>query len=123
MREGIHPKYVEATVVCACGNTFKTRSTKAMIRLEICSSCHPFFTGRQKFVDSAGRVERFQKRFANAAGGPVKKAQPAKLAKGQSAALSKKKVKILSSAPIVIPKSTRNSKTPPAKSTPAKAAH
>jgi len=100
MREGIHPVYVEATVVCACGNTFKTRSTKPMIRLEICSNCHPFFTGRQKFVDSAGRVERFQKRFAKTAGDAVKKPLPTKLAKGQPTALSKKKGKILSSAPI-----------------------
>jgi len=100
MREGIHPNYVEASVVCACGNAFKTRSTKPMIRLEICSSCHPFFTGRQKFVDSAGRVERFQKRFAKTPGEAVKKALPPKLAKGQTAALARKKVKILSSAPI-----------------------
>src|ERR1700747_339672 len=101
MREGIHPAYVEATVVCACGNTFKTRSTKPMIRLEICSNCHPFFTGRQKFVDSAGRVERFQKRFAKVSPEKVaKKPAPAKLAKGQTGALAKKKMKVLSSAPI-----------------------
>src|SRR5882672_1363340 len=100
MKEGIHPNYVEATVVCACGNTFQTRSTKQMIRLEICSNCHPFFTGKQKFIDTAGRVERFKKRFSKSEGEPVKKAQPAKLAKGQPTALSKKKVKILSSAPI-----------------------
>jgi large subunit ribosomal protein L31 len=104
MREGIHPNYVEATVVCACGNTFQTRSTKPSIRLEICSNCHPFFSGKQKFVDSAGRVERFQKRFAKAPE-ETKKTQPAsKMAKGQVAALTKKKIKILSSAPIVIPK-------------------
>src|SRR5258708_33699748 len=100
MREGIHPNYVEATVVCACGNTFQTRSTKPMIRLEICSNCHPFFSGKQKFIDTAGRVERFQKRFAKTAVETVKKPQPAKLAKGQSSALSRKKGKILSSAPI-----------------------
>ena len=100
MREGIHPNYIEATVVCACGNTFKTRSTKASIRLEICSNCHPFFTGRQKFVDSAGRVERFQKRFANVAVEAAKKPTTAKLVKGQPKAMSKKKGKILSSAPI-----------------------
>src|SRR5271165_6506122 len=100
MREGIHPNYVEATVVCACGNTFKTRSVKSMIRLEICSNCHPFFTGRQKFVDSAGRVERFQKRFANAGAEPGKKLPVAKMAKGQRPALAKKKAKVLSSAPV-----------------------
>src|SRR4051812_25258382 len=101
MREGIHPNYVVATVTCACGHSFQTRSTKQIIRLDICSACHPFFTGRQKFVDAAGRVERFQKRFAKTAAEPAaKKPVPAKLAKGQSVALSRKKGKILSSAPI-----------------------
>jgi large subunit ribosomal protein L31 len=122
MRQGIHPEYVEATVVCACGNTFTTRSTKPSIRLEICSNCHPFFTGRQKFVDSAGRVERFQKRFANTPAEPVKKSAAAKLAKGQSSALSKKKVKILSSAPIRT-KPLSTTKPGPTKATPAKPAH
>lgn len=63
MKKGIHPEYHEITVVCACGNTFATRSTRKELRIEICSSCHPFFTGKQKLVDSAGRVERFQKRY------------------------------------------------------------
>jgi large subunit ribosomal protein L31 len=63
MKEGIHPKYVEATVTCACGNTFKTRSTKPVIKLDICSICHPFFTGKQRLVDSAGMVERFRKKY------------------------------------------------------------
>src|SRR2546430_9141748 len=100
MKTGIHPEYVECTVVCACGNSFQTRSTKPMIRLEICSNCHPFFTGRQKFVDTAGRVERFQKRFSKTGGETIKKAMAPKMAKGQKAALSKKKAKVLSSAPI-----------------------
>jgi large subunit ribosomal protein L31 len=65
MKKDIHPEYVECTVICACGNTFKTRSTKKEIRTEICSQCHPFFTGKQKFVDSAGRVEKFKKKYAN----------------------------------------------------------
>ncbi len=65
MKKDIHPEYVECTVVCACGNTFKTRSTKKEIRTEICSQCHPFFTGKQKFVDSAGRVEKFRKKYAD----------------------------------------------------------
>jgi len=65
MKKDIHPDYVEATVICACGNTFKTRSTKKEIRVEICSQCHPFFTGKQKFVDSAGRVEKFRKKYAH----------------------------------------------------------
>ncbi len=66
MKQGIHPEYHEVTVVCACGNTFKTRSTRKDLRVEICSACHPFFTGKQKLVDSAGRVERFQKRYGKA---------------------------------------------------------
>jgi large subunit ribosomal protein L31 len=63
MKENIHPKYVETTVTCGCGNTFKTRSTLKEIRIEICSECHPFYTGKQKFVDTAGRVEKFQKKY------------------------------------------------------------
>jgi large subunit ribosomal protein L31 len=63
MKEKIHPEYHEVQVSCACGNSFKTRSTKAELKVEICSACHPFFTGKQKLVDSAGRVERFQKRY------------------------------------------------------------
>ena len=63
MKEGIHPQYQQAQVSCACGNTFETRSTKPVINVEICSACHPFFTGKQKFVDSEGRVERFQRKY------------------------------------------------------------
>lgn len=63
VKSGIHPEYVEAIVTCACGETWRTRSTKREIHLEICSACHPFFTGKQKYVDSAGRVERFQKKY------------------------------------------------------------
>lgn len=63
MKEGIHPKYVKATVRCACGNTFETGSTKEDLRVEICSKCHPFFSGKQKLVDTGGRVERFKKRY------------------------------------------------------------
>ena len=63
MKEGIHPSYQEVDVRCACGNTFKTRSTKPDLHLEICSACHPFFTGRQKLIDTEGRVERFNKKF------------------------------------------------------------
>jgi len=63
MKKDIHPEYQEAIVTCACGNTFKTRSTKKEIRVEICSQCHPFFTGKQKLVDSAGRVEKFRKKY------------------------------------------------------------
>ena len=63
MKAGIHPAYEETTITCACGNTIHTRSTKKNIRVEICSSCHPFFTGDKKFVDTAGRIERFAKRY------------------------------------------------------------
>jgi large subunit ribosomal protein L31 len=63
VKEGIHPKYFEVEVRCACGATWKTRSTKPELRLEICSNCHPFFTGRQKLIDTEGRVERFTKKF------------------------------------------------------------
>ncbi len=64
MKEGIHPNYKEVQVVCACGNTFTTRSTASEIRVDICSSCHPFFTGKQKIVDSEGRVEKFKRKYA-----------------------------------------------------------
>ena len=63
MREGIHPVYEETTITFACGNVIKTRSTKKDIKVEICSKCHPFFTGKQKLVDTGGRVDRFKKRF------------------------------------------------------------
>ncbi|MGD1276100.1 MAG: 50S ribosomal protein L31 [Tepidisphaeraceae bacterium] len=63
MKPKIHPRYQTCTVHCACGNTFVTRSTMAKINVDICSQCHPFFTGKQKFVDTAGRVERFSKKF------------------------------------------------------------
>ena len=62
MREGIHPEYFDVDVRCACGATWKTRSTKQELRLEICSNCHPFFTGKQKLIDTEGRVERFMKK-------------------------------------------------------------
>ena len=64
MKTDIHPTYVESSVRCSCGNTFTTRSTKSEIHLELCNECHPFFTGKQKLVDSGGRVERFQRRYA-----------------------------------------------------------
>lgn len=63
MREGIHPNYEETTIKCACGEVIETRSTKKDIHVEICSKCHPFFTGKQKFVDAGGRVDRFNKKF------------------------------------------------------------
>ena len=63
MKEGIHPEYKETTVKCACGAEYKTRSTKENIRVDICSKCHPFFTAKQKLVDTGGRVDRFKKRY------------------------------------------------------------
>jgi len=69
MKPKIHPEYHEVTARCACGNTWKTRSTRSELRLEICSNCHPFFTGKAKLVDTAGRVERFQKRYAKSGKG------------------------------------------------------
>ena len=63
MKQGIHPQYETTTIKCACGAEFETRSTKNNIRLDICSKCHPFFTGKQKLVDTGGRVDRFKKRF------------------------------------------------------------
>jgi large subunit ribosomal protein L31 len=64
MKTGIHPEYKEVTVTCACGNTFTTGSTKDELRVEICSECHPFFTGKQKFVERGGRVEKFKKKYS-----------------------------------------------------------
>ncbi|MBW4029279.1 MAG: 50S ribosomal protein L31 [Acidobacteria bacterium] len=64
MKTDIHPQYIDAHVTCSCGNTFTTKSTKAEIKVELCNECHPFFTGKQKLVDTGGRVERFQRRYA-----------------------------------------------------------
>jgi large subunit ribosomal protein L31 len=74
MKTEIHPEYVLSNVHCSCGNEFVTRSTKAVIRVEVCSKCHPFYTGKQKLMDSAGRVERFQKKLERTAAAqkPVK---------------------------------------------------
>jgi large subunit ribosomal protein L31 len=63
MKKDIHPNYIDATIKCACGNEIKTRSTVKDIHVEICSSCHPFYTGKQKIVDTAGRVEKFKKKY------------------------------------------------------------
>jgi len=67
MKTGIHPELYLVTAVCACGNSFETHSTKKELRLEICSACHPFFTGKQKLIDTAGRVERFNRRYTKSA--------------------------------------------------------
>jgi large subunit ribosomal protein L31 len=83
MKKGIHPKFQEATVVCACGSTFKAGSTRSQLRVEICSQCHPFFTGEQRIVDTAGQVDRFLRRLdkTKAAAGAAKQSQSA--AEGQ----------------------------------------
>ena len=76
MKQGIYPEYVETQVTCSCGNTFTTRSVKSELHVELCSQCHPFYTGKQKLVDTGGRVERFQKKYGNRAAGG-RSAQPA----------------------------------------------
>ena len=93
MKADIHPKYVDCVVTCGCGATFTTRATKPKLAVEICSSCHPFYTGKQKFVDSAGRVEKFLRRYGkgdgtkpDAAKPEAAKAEPAKAAAGKPAA-------------------------------------
>ena len=65
MKEGIHPEYKESTVTCVCGNVFETRSTIGDIKVEICSNCHPFFTGKQKIMDTAGRIEKFNRKYGD----------------------------------------------------------
>lgn len=99
MRNDIHPSYNLCEVTCACGNKFQTRSVKPVIKVEICSACHPFYTGKQKLLDTAGRVERFQKKFASTGGKmvarTVKKTAVKKVTPRHTA-----KRKVLSSAPV-----------------------
>jgi large subunit ribosomal protein L31 len=76
MKTDIHPAYVDATVRCSCGNTFTTRSTKPDLHVELCNVCHPFYTGRQKLVDTGGRVERFERRYGRRSG--ARKGEPTK---------------------------------------------
>jgi large subunit ribosomal protein L31 len=83
MREGIHPEYPPATVNCACGNTFVTRSTRGDFQVDVCANCHPFYTGTQKLIDAAGRVDRFRKRYSET---EKAKAQKAAAPKGQNQA-------------------------------------
>jgi large subunit ribosomal protein L31 len=85
MKEGIHPQYKEATITCVCGNVIETRSTKKDIKIEICSNCHPFMTGKQKIMDTAGRVERFKKRYTPKAESPKTANTTAKTTKKASA--------------------------------------
>ena len=86
MKQGIHPDYVECTVRCTCGNTWKTRSTKSEIVVDLCDKCHPFYTGTQKLVDTGGRVQRFSDKFGAAAAARLEAANKAKAAKAARAA-------------------------------------
>jgi large subunit ribosomal protein L31 len=87
MREGIHPEYPPATVSCACGNTFVTRSTRGDFQVDVCANCHPFYTGTQKLIDAAGRVDRFRKRYGDAEKAKVeKKASPKAEKKAEASA-------------------------------------
>ncbi len=81
MKQGIHPNYVECTVRCTCGNTFKTRSTKPELVIDLCDKCHPFYTGQQKLVDTGGRVQRFANKFGGAAQARLDAEKAAKAAK------------------------------------------
>ena len=85
MKSGIHPEYVECTVRCSCGNTFKTRSTKPEIQVELCNECHPFYTGQQKFVDTGGRVQRFADKFGGAAQAALEREAAKKAARAKKA--------------------------------------
>lgn len=85
MRSGIHPEYVESKVTCSCGETFMTRSTKPELHVELCSKCHPFYTGTQKLVDTGGRVQRFSNKFGNAAAAVAEKDAAAREARQKAA--------------------------------------
>ena len=78
MKEGIHPDYQETTVTCGCGNSFQTRSVRSELRIDICNACHPFYTGKLKYVDAAGRIDKFQKKYAAGTYGSLQKKKSAK---------------------------------------------
>ena len=94
MKQGIHPDYVECTVRCTCGNTFKTHSTVSELTVELCNACHPFYTGQQKFVDNAGRVQRFASKFGGAAAALAEKQAAEKAARAAKAAEAEAAAKI-----------------------------
>ncbi len=108
MRENIHPAYPTAKVHCACGATWETRSTHGDLHLDICSNCHPFFTGKQKLLDTQGRIDRFKKKYANAPATPAPKKKAAAAARKEAApkAAPKKEKK---------PKAEKSDKEPAAK--------
>jgi large subunit ribosomal protein L31 len=108
MKQGIHPDYVVATVHCSCGNTFTTRSTRSELRVEICSNCHPFYTGKQKLVDTGGRVERFQRRYAKqqadqAVAAKAREADRAAAAKAREASRARAATEQPAEAPVEAP--------------------
>ena len=112
MRAGIHPKYHEVEARCACGATWKTRSTRKELRLEICSNCHPFFTGRQKLVDTEGRVERFTKKYGQQTVAALKaRQQQARKAAAKAAAPEPKRAEAESAA---VTSPTADAPAPPA---------
>ena len=93
MKTDIHPEYTECRVTCSCGNTFVTRATRPELHVELCAECHPFYTGKQKLVDTGGRVERFQRRYARAEAAHTQKAAPQKAAPQKAAAKAPAKKK------------------------------
>jgi len=109
MKPGIHPNYVEAQVTCACGNTFTTRSTKPVLRTDLCNVCHPFYTGEQRIVDTAGQVERFMKRVDRASTGEARpsKRQPRLTALRAQAELDKQRQEEAAAAAAAEAKATR----------------
>ena len=121
MKKDIHPKYEEATVHCSCGNTFTTRSTKPELHVELCSQCHPFYTGKQKLVDSGGRVERFKRRFEKVA--PAKAEAPKVVpAKAEAPKVAPAEVApVKAEADKSEPAKAEADKSEPAKAEPAKA--
>jgi len=123
MKEAIHPEYKPAKVVCACGAVIETRSTRGDFHIEICSSCHPFFTGKQKILDTAGRIERFRTRYAAApAKAEVKKVAPAPAAPAKAAAKSEnraaKRAKVNAGKPKPAPKAEGEAEVAPKTETP-----
>lgn len=111
MKSGIHPTYEETTVTCACGNTWTTRSTRKGIRTDLCSKCHPFFTGEQRIVDTAGQVDRFMRRFQMA------ESDPRRNRKAERAAV--RRSRIVTTAEDEATLEAGGSDTPPASGTPA----
>ena len=93
MKQGIHPQYVECTVTCSCGNTFKTHATVSEMKVELCNECHPFYTGQQKFVDTGGRVQRFADKFGGAAAKAAKAAEAEAARKAAAEAKAAEKAK------------------------------